>query len=60
MEIGRGFLIVASKKHRQGSRFLGRRLVERHFVPRSRSRRFSGSYFFLLGVGIYVGNPVIG
>ena len=27
MEIGRGFLIVASKKHRQGSRFLGRHLV---------------------------------
>jgi hypothetical protein len=60
MEIAREFLLAASRKHRQGSRFLGRRLVERDFVPRSRSCRFSGSYFFLLDVGIYVGNPVIG
>jgi hypothetical protein len=36
METGKGTLVGASRKHRQGSRFLGRRLVQ--FRHRFRER----------------------
>jgi len=37
MAIGRRLLMTASRKHRQGSRFLGRRLVQSNLVPARRS-----------------------
>ncbi len=41
METGKGNLVAASRKHRQGSRFLGRRLVQSNFGSRRLLRVFS-------------------